>query len=198
MMRALVWIGAIIVGVIVVIGVVAAVGNGRDNTGETVRAVQLGRRRVRHRSARGRASSKAIRDELRRSNFAARQNDGGSGDSVEETISVREAVDRAIRATTDTLQEGLEARRHPGREPGSTGVGDAAHVGEQDRGEPSRRQGAAQGRSRARRPRRSRTSCRPSPRSPGRRWTAARRTGGSRRSIRRSRTRWTAAATAVT
>jgi hypothetical protein len=105
-MRALVWIGAILAGVIVVTGVVAAVGSS-DNTGETVRASRWADD-VCGTTGAWEGQLEGIRDEMRASNFAARQNDGGSGDSVEETISIREAVDRAIRATTDTLQEGLK------------------------------------------------------------------------------------------
>jgi len=56
---------------------------------------------------------KAIRDEYQRNNYAARQNDGGSGDSVEELITLRDVVDRAIRATEDTLQEGLKRAGSP-------------------------------------------------------------------------------------
>ena len=88
----------------------------------------MGRRRLRDVGA-WEGQLEAIRDELQASNFAARQNDGGSGDSVEETISVREAVDRAIRATDRHAAGGPEARRHPGREPGRAGVGDAARRG---------------------------------------------------------------------
>lgn len=111
-MRPLAWIGAIVVGVIVVSGIVAAVGNGRDNTGETVRASRWADD-VCGATGAWEGELEAIRDELRKSNYAARQNDGGSGDSVEETISVRQAVDRAIRATTDTLQTGLERAGNP-------------------------------------------------------------------------------------
>src|SRR3954467_2056879 len=111
-MRALAWIGAILAGVIVVSGVVAAIGNGRDNTGETVRSSRWADD-VCGTTGAWEGQLEAIRDELRKSNFAARQNDGGSGDQVEETISVREAVDRAIRATTDTLQKGLKRAGQP-------------------------------------------------------------------------------------
>jgi hypothetical protein len=62
----------------------------------------------------------SIRDEIRKSNYGARQSDGGSGDSVEETISVRQAVDRAIRATTDTLQKGLKRAGIPDATQGAT------------------------------------------------------------------------------
>jgi hypothetical protein len=116
-MRALVWIGAILAGVIVVTGVVAAVGSS-DNTGETVRAASWADD-VCGTTGAWEGQLEAIRDEMSKNNYAARQNDGGSGDSVEETISVREAVDRAIRATTDTLQEGLERAGIPDANQGS-------------------------------------------------------------------------------
>ena len=116
-MRALVWIGAILAGVIVVTGVVAAIGN-TDNTGETVRASKWADD-VCGTTGAWEGQLEGIRDEMSASNFAARQNDGGSGDSVEETISVREAVDRAIRATTDTLQEGLTRAGIPDANQGS-------------------------------------------------------------------------------
>lgn len=116
-MRALVWIGAILVGVIVVTGVVAAIG-GRDHTGETVRASGWADD-VCGTTGAWEGHLEAIRDEMSASNFAARQNDGGSGDQVEETISIREAVDRAIRATTDTLQEGLKRAGIPDANQGS-------------------------------------------------------------------------------
>ena len=120
-MRALVWIGAILAGVIVVTGVVAAIGS-NDNTGETVRASQWADG-VCGTTAAWEGQLEGIRDELRKSNFAARQSDGGSGDSVEETISVREAVDRAIRATTDTLQDGLKRAGIPDANQGAAASG---------------------------------------------------------------------------
>jgi hypothetical protein len=105
--RAIVWILVIVAGVVLVSGVVAAIGNGRDHTGDTVRAPRWAQD-VCGTTGSWEGQIEGIRNELRDSNFAARQSDGGSGDSVEQTISVREAVDRAIRATTDTLQEGLK------------------------------------------------------------------------------------------
>jgi len=93
--------------VIVVSGVMGAIDNGRDNTAETVRASGWADD-VCGTTGAWEGDIEAIRDELRKSSYGARQNDGGSGDTVEETISLREAVDRAIRATTDTLQEGLK------------------------------------------------------------------------------------------
>ena len=106
-MRPLYWILTIIAGVVLVSVLVVAIGNGRDHTGDTVRASRWAQD-VCGTTGAWEGELEGIRDELSASNFAARQNDGGSGDSVEETISVREAVDRAIRATTDTLQEGLK------------------------------------------------------------------------------------------
>jgi hypothetical protein len=110
--RPLFWIGAIVIGVIVLSGFVAAVGNGRDNTGETVRSSRWADD-VCGTTGAWEGELEAIRDEMRKSNYATRQNDGGSGDSVEQTIFVREAVDRAIRATTDTLQKGLKRAGQP-------------------------------------------------------------------------------------
>jgi hypothetical protein len=101
----------LVVGLGVIIGVSAAVA-GQDNTGQTV-------------SAQGWADDvcgtigawegqlEAIRDELDQSNYAARRNDGGSGDSVERTLVVRAAIDRAIQATNDTLREGLKRAGSP-------------------------------------------------------------------------------------
>src|SRR3954465_12818913 len=106
-MRTLVLVCAVIAGVIVLSALVGAASNGRDHTGETVRASGWADD-VCGTTGAWEGQLEAIRDEMSASNFAARQNDGGSGDSVEESISVREAVDRAIRATTDTLQTGLE------------------------------------------------------------------------------------------
>jgi hypothetical protein len=93
--------------VILVAGVSAAVTSGHDRTGETVRAARWADR-VCGTTGSWEGQLEAIRDEIRKSNYGARQNDGGSGDSVEETISIRQAVDRAILATTDVLQEGLK------------------------------------------------------------------------------------------
>lgn len=106
-MKTLLAIVAVVVGIVVVSGVVAAIGNGRDNSGETVRAARWAD------DVCGTVGSwegqlEGIRDELRLGNLGARRSDGGTGDSVEQTISVRSAVDRAIAATNQTLQEGLK------------------------------------------------------------------------------------------
>jgi len=96
------------------------IGKGRHNTGEIVRTSRWADD-VCSTTGAWEGELEGIRDELGKSNFAARPSDGGSGDSVEGTISVREAVDCAIRATTDTLQERLKraraASRHPTRSP---------------------------------------------------------------------------------
>jgi hypothetical protein len=105
-LRALAWVLAIIAGVALLTGVAAAVSGGRDHTGDTVRAARWAQD-VCGTTGGWEGELEGIRNEMRGSNFAVRRNDGGSGDSVEETISVRQAVDRAIRATTDTLQKGL-------------------------------------------------------------------------------------------
>jgi hypothetical protein len=93
-------------GVLVLVGFVAAV-DGRDNTGETVR-VDRWADDVCGAVGAWEGQLEAIGDDLAENNFAARENDGGSGDHVEATIFVREAIDRAVDATDQTLQEGLE------------------------------------------------------------------------------------------
>jgi hypothetical protein len=108
------WLALIIgvVGAIVVTAVIAAASGGRDHTGDTIRASKWADASCGSVGA-WEGDLKAIRDELQRSNYAARQNDGGSGDSVEEHVGLREAVNRAIRATEDTLQEGLKRAGNP-------------------------------------------------------------------------------------
>jgi hypothetical protein len=106
------WLLVGVVGAIVVSAVLAAASGGRDHTGDTVRASQWADASCGTVGAWA-GDLKAIRDELQRNNYAARQNDGGSGDSVEEHVSLRDAVNRAIRATEDTLQEGLKRAGNP-------------------------------------------------------------------------------------
>jgi hypothetical protein len=96
----------VIVGVIAIAGAVVATGNGRDNSGEVVRTSAWAND-VCGTIGAWEGQLEDIRDELRFSNFGARRTDGGSGDSVEGTVTVRSAVDRAIQATDDTLQAGL-------------------------------------------------------------------------------------------
>ena len=106
-MRSWVLAAIIIVGGLgVIIGVSAALANA-DHTGETVSADQWADDVCGSIGA-WQGQLEAIRDEVDQSNYAARRNDGGSGDSVERTIIVRVAIDRAIQATNDTLREGLE------------------------------------------------------------------------------------------
>ena len=101
-----IWI-AVVVGLIVVVAVSAVVAEGRDNTGESVRASGWADDVC---SAVGawEGQLEVIGDELSLNNVGARRNDGGSGDSVQGTIYVRGAIDRAIQATDDTLGEGLK------------------------------------------------------------------------------------------
>lgn len=105
-----VW-AAILVGLLAVIVASAAIG-GRDDTGEAVRADPWAEHTCQAVGA-WEGDLEAIGDELRESNSGARQNDGGSGDHVERTAFVRTAVDRAIQATDQTLQEGLERSGYP-------------------------------------------------------------------------------------
>ena len=103
------WVVAAIIivgGLGVIIGVSAALAND-DNTGQTVSADEWANDVCGSIGA-WRGQLEAIRDEVDQSNYAARRNDGGSGDSVERTINARVAVDRAIQATNDTLREGLK------------------------------------------------------------------------------------------
>jgi hypothetical protein len=97
----------VIVGVIAVAGAVAATGNGRDHAGRIVPTSSWAND-VCGTVGDWEGQLEVIRDELRFSNFGARRSDGGSGDAVEGTVTVRSAVDRAIQATDETLQKGLE------------------------------------------------------------------------------------------
>jgi hypothetical protein len=105
-------VAAAIVGAIVVSAVVAATGNGRDNTGQTVRTTKWAED-VCGTVGTWEGQIEDLRDQLRLSNYASRRNDGSSGDSVEETISIRQAVDRAIQATHQTLHTGLVRAGNP-------------------------------------------------------------------------------------
>jgi hypothetical protein len=104
------WVLALVIfvaGIVVIAAVTAAASNGRDNSGETVSASDWADD-VCGTVGAWEGQLEAIGDELRESNFAARDNDGGSGDHVEQTIYARDAVNRAIKATNDTLEEGLK------------------------------------------------------------------------------------------
>jgi hypothetical protein len=105
-----IWI-AVVVGVVVVTAAAAAVG-GRDHTGDTVRASTWADDVCGSVGA-WEGQLEDIGDELKLSNVGARRNDGGSGDQVEGTVYVRGAIDRAIQATDQTLQEGLKRSGNP-------------------------------------------------------------------------------------
>lgn len=111
-MRGWVAVLVVVVGVVVLCGVVAAASDGRDHTGDTVRASTWADA-VCGTVGAWEGDLHAIRDEYQRNNYAARQHDGGSGDSVEGRVTLRETVDRAIRATEDILQEGLKRAGNP-------------------------------------------------------------------------------------
>ena len=119
-MRWFAWVGVILAAVIVVSGLMAAIDNGRDHSGETVRASQWADDVCGSVGA-WEGQLKNIREELRRNNWAARRSDGSTGDSAEQIVTVRGATSRAIRATHDTLQEGLKRAGIP-----DTGQGAAA------------------------------------------------------------------------
>ena len=87
---------------------------------------------------------KDIREDLRHNNWAARRSDGSTGDSQEQVVTVHDAVDRAMRATQETLQEGLKRAGIPDVRPGRAGVGDRPPMGGADRAQPPPRQGADQ------------------------------------------------------
>jgi hypothetical protein len=91
--------------------VVAAFG-GDDNTGETVR-VSSWADDVCGTVGAWEGQVEAIGDEVELSNVGARRNDGGSGDHVEGTLYVRGAIERALDATNETLQEGLKRAGFP-------------------------------------------------------------------------------------
>lgn len=95
----------LVLGLGTILGVSAAVGNG-DNTGETVSASDWADD-VCGAVGAWEGQLETLSDELSESNYAGRQHDGGSGDSVERTLIVRGAIDRAIQSTDDTLGEGL-------------------------------------------------------------------------------------------
>lgn len=107
------WLLAVLLvgGLVVITGVLAGVGNG-DNTGETVEASGWADDVCGSVGA-WEGQLEAIGEEVQESNYGARQNDGGSGDSVERTLFVREAIDRSIAATRDTLRDGLKRAGFP-------------------------------------------------------------------------------------
>ena len=112
-MRWWIWTVVIVAGIGVLTALVAvAASSGHDHTGETVRGSDWADH------ACGAAGTwegqiRAIGDDVQLSNVAIRQNDGGSGDSVEGTIYVRGLIDRALEATANTLQEGMKRAGSP-------------------------------------------------------------------------------------
>jgi hypothetical protein len=103
----------VVVGVVVLCAIVAAAtGNGRDHTGDTVSAPRWADA-VCGTVGAWEGDLHAIRDEYQRNSFAAQMKDGGTGDNFESRITMREAIDRAIRLTEDTLQEGLKRAGNP-------------------------------------------------------------------------------------
>ena len=98
--------------------VAALASNGRDNTGETVRA-QSWADDVCGTVGAWQGQLKDIREEMRHNNWGARRSDGSTGDAQEEFVTVREAVNRAMRATDQTLQEGLKRAGNPDVEDGA-------------------------------------------------------------------------------
>jgi hypothetical protein len=116
--RAIIIIGGIVAGLIVVSAVAALASNGRDNTGETVRAESWADD-VCGTVGAWQGQLKDIREELRHNNWAARRSDGSTGDSQEEVVTVHDAVNRAMRATQETLQEGLKRAGIPDVEDGA-------------------------------------------------------------------------------
>jgi hypothetical protein len=105
------WVIGILLGLGLLLILVAA-GNGRDNTGETVRT-QAWADDVCRTVGAWEGSLKDIRKELQKSNYGARNSDGSTGDTLENTVSVRLAVDKAIIATKQTLRHGLQRAGAP-------------------------------------------------------------------------------------
>ncbi len=102
------WALALLIGLagaLVITGIVAAIG-GKDNTGETVRASSWADD-VCGTVGAWEGQLEAIGEGISLNNIGARRNDGGSGDHVEGTVYVRDAIERALDATEETLQNGL-------------------------------------------------------------------------------------------
>jgi hypothetical protein len=119
------WLLAVLlaVGLVAILVVTAVVANS-DNTGETVSASRWADDVCGSVGA-WEGQLEAIGDEVQQSNYGAHRNDGGSGDSVERRIFVRDAIDRAIQATRDPLREGLKRAGLPDT---SGGVASAAII----------------------------------------------------------------------
>jgi hypothetical protein len=106
-MRGLLALVVATVGTLILIAVLVGVASGDDHTNDVV-AVDNWAEDACGSVAAWAGQLEAIGDELRASDVNAQRNDGGSGDHVEASIEVHEAVGRAIQATEDTLQEGLK------------------------------------------------------------------------------------------
>lgn len=106
-----VWL-AVLGGFLVLLLVSVVVAEGRDNEGETVRPERWADD-VCDVIGAWEGQLEVVADEIDLSSVAVRRHDGGSGDEVEGTIHVRDAVDRAVQATNDTLHEGLTRAGSP-------------------------------------------------------------------------------------
>jgi hypothetical protein len=100
----------LVLGAVVIIGISAGVAS--DNSGETVSASEWADD-VCGAVGAWEGQLEALGEEIQESNYAAQQHDGGSGDAVERRIFVRQAIDRAIQATHNTLREGLRRAGFP-------------------------------------------------------------------------------------
>lgn len=116
------WVPIILVGVVAVCAAAALASDGRDHSGQTVRASAWADD-VCGTVGAWDGAIEDLRDEISHNSYGARANDGGSGDSVESNIFVRAAITRAIRATNDVLQEGLERAGTPDTSQGQAAAG---------------------------------------------------------------------------
>jgi hypothetical protein len=103
---------AVIAGIVAVVVLGAIVAEGQDNTGDAVRTSAWADD-VCGTVGTWEGQLEDIGDDVALSNVGARPNDGGSGDHVEGTLYVREALGRVIDATNETLQEGLKRAGAP-------------------------------------------------------------------------------------
>jgi hypothetical protein len=116
------WVLIVVVGVIAVTAAAALASDGRDHTGQTVRASAWADD-VCGTVGAWDGAIEDLRNEISHNTYGARMNDGGSGDSVEGNIFVRAAITRAIRATNDVLQEGLKRAGTPDTSNGQAAAG---------------------------------------------------------------------------
>jgi hypothetical protein len=100
------WLLGLLLGLGLIL-ILVATGSGHDNTGKTVRA-QTWANDVCASVGAWEGALKGIRKELQKSNYGARNADGGSGDFLEHTVGLRTAVNRAAIATIQTLQRGIK------------------------------------------------------------------------------------------